>query len=217
MGTVLASKIAADAAKVLFDTGYDRILEADHLNFINAGQIQASIIKPDIKIQNGACIMIAGTKQAVSSTGTVFIGLTRNMGTNGLVPGAPIYFIDMDVLNIQNSDWHTDTASATIELYTYNPKDPKVFYVYPPQPAAGQGYADQVEAIMPVTIGAIGSAITIDDIYETALFHYDLYRAYSIEAKQSKEAGNRASFHYSMFFQLLTGKQTSESRTEKIE
>ena len=214
MGTVLASKIAAEAAKLLFDPGYDNFERPDHLNFINAGQKQAVLIKSDISVSNAAAQLAEGTKQSISTTGISFIKLVRNMGLDGLTPGKIIRFADMAKLDRHNPDWHTDTAVATIELYTFDPRDPKHFYVYPPQPAANQGYAEQVESILPSKIAKIGDVITIDDIYESALLNYDLYRAYSIDAKQSKEAGKKAIFHYGLFVQILTGKEISEIKTE---
>lgn len=214
MGTVLASKIAADAAQLLFDEGYASFSTDDHLKFINDGQRQAVIFKPDVSVNNAAVKLAAGTKQSVSATGIAFIKLTRNMGTGGTTPGKAIYLFDMDSLDIQDPDWHTATAAATVELYMFDPRDSKHFYVSPPQPAADQGYVEQVESITPTDIAAIGSAITIDDIYESTLFHYDLYRALSIDAKQSAQAGIQAKFHYGQFIQTLMGKEMSETNTE---
>ena len=214
MGTVLASKIAADAAKLLFDTGYDRHLEADHLGYINAGQRRAAALKPDISISNVAVKLVEGTKQTVSSTAVTFIKLIRNMGLDGTTPGEAIYPISMDILNVQAPDWHTATASATVELYMFDPKDPGHFYISPPQPAANQGYVESVEPIIPSNIAAIGNAITLDDIYEIALFHYDLFVAFSIDAKQSKNAHANALFHLNQFLQYILGKEISETATE---
>jgi len=214
MGTVLASKIADDVAKLLFDDNYDAFGPSDHLNFINAGQKQAVLIKSDISISNDAVQLAVGTKQSISATGISFIKLVRNMGTDGLTPGKVIRFVDMASLDRHNPDWHTDTASATIELYTFDPRNPKHFYVFPPQPAANQGYAERIESVLPTDIAKIGDVITIDDIYESALLNYDLYRAYSIDAKQSETAGKKAMFHYGLFVQILTGKEISEIKTE---
>lgn len=214
MGTVLASKIAADAAELLFDED-GRFTTSDHLKFINAGQKQALIFKPDISVSNSAVQLAAGTKQSISATGISFIKLTRNMGLSpGATPGKVIYHMDMDALDNQDADWHTATPSATIELYTFDPKDPKHFYIYPPQPGTGQGYAEQVECVLPTEIALIGDVITIDDIYETALLNYDVYRCCLIDAKQSDLARQLAAFHYTQFVQILTGKEMSETQSE---
>ena len=214
MGTVLASKIAADAAKLLFDLGYNRHFETDHLNYINIGQRQAVLLKPDISVSNTSVIMVEGTLQTISSTGISLVKLTRNMGTDGVTPGEAIRPISLEDLDMLEDDWYTASASATIKRYVFDPRDPKHFYVYPPQPATGFGYAEQVEVIIPTDIAAIGNAITLDDIYESILFHYDLYMCYSIDAKQSEYANQKATFHYGMFAQLLMGKEVAETRTE---
>jgi len=214
MGTVLASKIADEAATLLFDRNYDAFDLSDHLKFINAGQKAAVSLKPDISINNAVVQLVAGTKQSISSTGISFINLTRNMGSDGLTPGKIIRFTEIDRLDKHNPDWHTDTVSATVKLYLFDPKDPKHFYVYPPQPDTGMGYVESIESVIPSEIAKIGDAITIDDIYEDALRNYDIYRALSIDAKQSELALKKAIMHYQLFYQILTGKEITEDKIE---
>lgn len=85
MGTILASKIAGDAAKNLFDEAYVRFSTSDHLEFINSGQKEAVTFKADVSVSSSATKMAAGTKQSISSTGISLVKLTRNSFNSILV------------------------------------------------------------------------------------------------------------------------------------
>jgi hypothetical protein len=93
---------------------------------------------------------------------------------------------DMSDLDKADPDWHTATASATVDNVMYEPKEDQLhFYVSPPQPGANQGYLELVKAVSPaeatingVNGGGADSAITLDDIYAWALKAYMQYRAF---------------------------------------
>jgi hypothetical protein len=91
----------------------------------------------------------------------------------------------------------------------FDPRDPKVFYVYPPLLTTAS--LDIVFAAYPANIiepgeGAshddVGGNISLPDIYGNILNDYVLYRAYT---KDSEYAGNgqRAQNHYAAFANAL--------------
>jgi hypothetical protein len=215
VGTVLASKIAGDAADTLFDSAFSVFSTTDHLNFINAGQIACVRLKPDISITNISAQLVEGTKQSISSTGISLVRLVRNMGADGSTPGKSIQFVDIRDLNNHNPSWHSDTSSSTVSVYTYDPNTPRNYYVYPPQPSSNMGYVEKIESVMPTAISTISDTITIDDIYEEPLFHYVLYRAYLIDAKQSNEALQKAGLAYRAFMQAIIGKNATELQLDQ--
>ena len=132
------------------------------------------------------------------------------MGTDGLIPGAPIRLIEMDKMDLRNPTWHSDTASATVQAYMFDPNDPKTFYVYPKQPTSNQGYVDEVDAITPTTIAAISGAITVDDIYDIVLLDYLLYRWHNLNAKNNPNSKATAVYHYNRFVTALGRKDMAE-------
>lgn len=204
MGTILASAIQAKAAIDLFDESADRFSNSDYLSWINEGQRQATKFKPDVNVTTSAVQLVAGTKQSLSAGEIALINITRNMGTDGATPGNAIFFNpSMDQFAKRHPTWNTDTESATVQLYFYNPKNPKIFYVYPKQPAASQGYVEIARSVLPTNVSAIGNAINIGDEYEMELYHYCMYKGNLEDAKHSQIAMQEAVSHYKQFLFLL--------------
>ena len=204
MGTILASKIAADAAKDLHDPGYDRFdATIDHLQWINDGQREIAKLKPDSSITTAPKILVAGTKQVLASNEMALIKLTRNMGTDGTTPGKPIHFVDMDHFSLHNPGWQTDTANAVVRVYMLDDRFPRNYFVYPQQPTSNQGYVERVTSDIPTDLTLISSPITLGDEYERALYDYDMFRALSINAKSSPIAKVEALRHWNSFVTIL--------------
>jgi len=216
MGTVLASTIMARAAGVLLDAGYARWTEAFLFDYANAGQQEAALLKPDISVSNENAVLVAGTKQSIPAAGTQLIKLVRNMGISpGTTPGRVIELADMDEFSRKFPFWHQATAAATVRFYFFDPRDPKNYYVYPPQPSSGFGYVNQIYALSPTDMVAGAGpvytvAITIDNIYQNVLMDYMLYRAYSKDAAMTPNAAARAQAHYAQFATALGRKDLLE-------
>ncbi|MCP3686564.1 MAG: hypothetical protein GY861_28330 [bacterium] len=212
MGTILASKIIADAAEAMLDEGYERYATADWLGFLNDGQNELVILKPDASVINQSVVQIAGTKQTLGAEDISLIKLTKNMGTDGTTPGTIIELVDERQFGIQNPDWNTTTADAEVICYMFDDRDPKNYYVYPPQPTSSQGYVEIVTCVKPTDIASISSAINLDDIYEGALLNYILYRANLVNANQSQFAQSEATKFYNVFSTSL-GRQDLVEKT----
>jgi len=210
MGTVLASKIAADAAEAMFDPGYNRFDQDDWLKWINDGQAEAAILKPDINVETAVVELQAGPKQVLEAGKTTFIRLTRNMGADGQTPGKAIFPVDMDHFSQLNPDWPTHSTSAEVQLYMFDDKNPMVFWVYPPQPDTGRGQVERVVGAKPPAIAKIDDPITIDDIYEHVLLHYVLYRAHAVNAKHSASEKADANREWNMFVTALGRRDLTE-------
>ena len=218
MGTIYASAIFTEVDAILLDTDKTRWTDAEKLRYLNAGQRQAVILKPDVYTVSMVYKLAAGTKQSLPD-GSVsyqtpagatipeciqFLRLIRNMGTTGLVAGAAITPVGMDFLDAYNPTWHADTANATVKNYVYNEEDPDHFYVTPPQPTSSQGYVEGVFSAVPadVVAGAGPSyavAITISDVYRDILVNYILFRCYAKDAAMSPYNAARAQEYWNLF------------------
>jgi hypothetical protein len=101
----------------------------------------------------------------------------------------------------------------------FDDRDPKHFYVYPPQPAANPGYVEIIYSSAPSAASADGN-ISIDDVYANALLDYILYRAYSKDADYA--ANNQRALGHFQAFQLSLQKKDivellNEPKAEKSE
>jgi hypothetical protein len=205
MGTILLSQLVQEARGATLDLGETpRHDDPRYLGLGNAGQRQMAIYKPDVSVANEAVQLAAGTKQQIPSGGTVFIKLTRNMGTDGQTPGRTIAFeSDMERFSRRNPYWHAADTSSEVRFYLFDPKDPRRFYTYPPQPQSSTGWAEMIYGTPPADIAAIGDPISVDDIYANALLDYMLYRIFKIEATINPYAPAKSTDHWNMFVTAL--------------
>lgn len=196
MGTVLASKIRADASVMLLDRTLTRFAD-DYLGWINDAQITAAALKPDLSVDVRTLNLVAGAYQTISVDAFAMIRPIRNMGVGGLTPGARIVTADYDRFENNNPDWMDATASATVEIVMIDKRNDRGFFCYPPQPDADQGSMQAVEAVVPARLTAISQAITINDINEPHLLQYVLHRGFA--ATSSAIAKNSSMSAWNMF------------------
>lgn len=202
---VTTAQDIVDQARILLqdiETGGTRWLDDEMLTWVNAGQREVAVYKPDCSITTEAVILVVGTKQTLPATAIMLNKISRNMGTNGTTPGNAIRIVDQEIMDSQAPDWHSAAASAVIKHYMYDKSDPLVFYVTPPQPASGFGYVEMSYPAVPGTIAGIGDAIKILDIYSNALVNYIMYRALLKDATYTKDSPN-ADIYYTAFLRSI--------------
>lgn len=214
MGTILASAVITKAQTVIQDVTGVRWPDTELLGWLNEGQREIAMLKPDSSVTNSSVQLVAGTKQAIPANGVTLISVVRNMGANGTTPGGAIRPIDRIVLDEQLPGWHTETANAATVYSCHDPRNPKVFYTYPPQPTVAPGQVEIVYSVSPTDIAATSAAISLDDIYSGSLLDYVLYRAYSKDVEYAGNEG-RAVAHYKKFIDTLMLKEQAEEKTEQ--
>lgn len=175
------------------------------VRYMNDGQREIVLYRPDSMVTNGTLALVAGTKQSLPANGSKLIEVVRNSTGNK----RSVRLANREILDAQTPGWHALTGSAEVLHYMFDPRDPKVFYVYPPATASAS--LEIVYSALPTDVtepadGAIWSDVTgnisVPDIYGNVLQDYILYRAYS---KDSEYAGNgpRAQAHYAAFANAL--------------
>lgn len=209
MATITVASILTKVSTILQDPTNIRWPTDELILWLNDGQREVALYKPNAFVINTAVICVAGTKQTLPAAAVSLIDVVRNMGTNGTTPGNSIRAVSREILDTQVPNWHASTPSATVKHFVYTPLDSKTYYVYPPQPASGQGYVELVYVAAP-TDAVSGGVITLDDIYVTALISYILFRAYSKDAEYANNA-TLAATYYQQFQGLLQGKVTAEA------
>jgi hypothetical protein len=213
MPSILASAVIGRAQTILQDTTAVRWSQTELLGWLNAGQREVVMVRPDActKIANVTCV--AGTKQAIpSADGIMLIDVIRNMGASGTTPGKSIRKVPREILDAQTPGWHSMTATAEVLHYTFEPRAPKNFYVYPP--STGSVSVEILYSASPTDVAVVSNVLGVDDIYEEALVDYILYRAYS---KDSEYAGNaeRAKAHRAAFENTIGLKTQADTANVK--
>lgn len=212
METITAADIINDAANTLQDDGNVTWTRAELLVYASDSQRAACIVKPDAFVKNVALVLVAGTVQNLPDDGNAFVRIVRNMGTDGATPGRAPRSLTVDLLDRQNPNWHGASADPTVLEYAYDERDPKRFYVSPPQPAAGQGQVQLVYQAFPPALAAETDQIALDAVYRTVLMHYVCYRAYLKNGELQNNLDAQA--HRAEFLALLGAKDRAEDGEE---
>ena len=201
---IAAQSIIRRCVETLQDTTSIRWPVAELVRYLNDGQREVVLYRPDSMVTNATVACVAGTKQTLPANGAKLIEVIRNSGTRRAVR-----LVNREILDAQMPGWHNLTGQNELLHYMYDPRDPRTFYVYPPATTGAQ--LDIVYAAYPTDIaepsdGALYTAVTgnisLPDIYGNVLQDYILYRAYT---KDSEYAGNaqRAQAHYAAFANAL--------------
>lgn len=208
MGTITAQAIVNKVQIILQDTTGIRWPDTSELlGWLNDGQREVLVYKPNANVVNKSVALTAGTKQKLPTDGVQLIDVVRNMGTNGTTPGRSVRIAMREILDAQQPDWHAETPTASVKHYMYTPFDPKTFYIYPP--SNGTNQVEIIYSGVPADLPTLATTISLDDIYSNALVDYILYRAYS---KDSDYAANpeRAGAAQAAYTASLTGKTQGE-------
>ena len=208
MATITAQAIVSRVQTTLLDETNVRWDEAELLDALNDGQREIVSLKPDAYSRNVIEQMVAGTKQSIAADGVILLDVVRNMGAAGSTPGRAVTRISRDDIDQPRPDWHNEVAAVPSLHYIFDERDPKTFYVTPPQPVTPE-YIEYIYSAAPTDVPDLATAITLDDIYQTALFYYIMFRAHSKETQEASP--QKASSYYSLFRQVVTGKASAEA------
>jgi hypothetical protein len=202
MGSILASAIVDRAEIVLQDTTNVHWAASELLGWLNDGQREIALAKPDACVVTKSVLLTAGTRQAIGAGTTtdavMLLKVVRNMGIDGSTPGPVVRIVPGEMLDANRPNWHLEGGVAAVTNVVFDPRAPKQFYVYPP--SNGSGYVEVMYSAVPATVGSLATAITVDDIWANALMDYVLYRAYS---KPYVADPARAMAYYTAFAQAL--------------
>jgi hypothetical protein len=205
MGTILASALISKARVLLQDPGAVRWTDGELLGWLNDGQRAAVVEDPMVNTKIVAIPLVAGSKQALPVDGVKLVGVYRNMGAGGTTPGNSVRKIDRMQLDALVPGWNAMTATNVVQHFILGPT-PDVFFVYPPSTGSWQVEAEY--CALPADVPAVGSPITLDDVWANALLEYMLYRAYG---KDQEFIGNaeQSLLHFKAFRVALGARETA--------
>lgn len=200
MSTITAKSIIDKAAIQLTDIPNVRWTRGELLSWLNDAQRQIVIMSPNATNKVATMKLTAGTRQSIPSDGWALLEVIRYMGTTGSKPGRAIRLASRELIDAFNPDWHSDTPNVMPRNYIFDPQDQTAFFVYPPN--TGNGYVELNYSPDPVDLVAETETIKLNNIFETAILDYILYRACSKDAEyaagQALAAGYLATFMASM-------------------
>ncbi|WP_027185638.1 DUF6682 family protein [Desulfovibrio inopinatus] len=200
-------ELADDIRQILFDPTGIRWDNDEIMKWINLARKEICKYKPDLFVKTKTVILVAGTKQSLPSSAIRIVKVVRNMGTTGTSPGRSITLTDLKILE-NLPGWHAHDPSSVVLHWTFDDRSPKSFYIFPPQPATGQGYVEIIYIDSPGNL-TISQELDIDVTYESDILNYVLGMCYR---KDADFAGNdkRSQGHLNDFYRSMGSREQLE-------
>ena len=204
MATVTVDTILKRCNTLLNDAIWVRWPKQELLDYYNDSVRAIVLHRPDANTSDIEFTCVAGTKQSLPTDALKLIDVVRNSS------GKVIRYIDRAALDDNYPDWHTKSTSAYADAFTYDDRDPKVFYLYPGVAASTKinlvySVAPQAKTLAQVENSASPAVADLDDIYINPIIDFILFRAYSKDADYVANS-NRAQLHYQGFLQQIGDK-----------
>ena len=206
MSTVKVIDVIRRVEHVLQDTNI-RWPRRELQNWLNESYLAITLARPDANAKTGTFDCVLGTRQNLVTefpSALRLLDITRNLGQNSNYK--VIRLVARSVLDDQRPEWHSETGTVKIQHYTFDPRQPKEFFVYPPATVGAQ--VEVVYADTPGTHdlseqqldpeGTDTTVILLDDIYMSPMIDWILYRAYSKDAEYGANE-QRAQASYAAF------------------
>lgn len=192
--TILASTIIAALRVTLLDPAPGVAWsDADLLTMLNEAERNACMLRPELYTKRVAIPMVAGVMQALPAGGTVLLSLDVNATS-----GARCRRVDLAKLQTTSDQFYplnTSSPAVDVTWYALDSRDPKRFHVLLPNNGTGSVVA--LYGAVPPQIAVVGTAISLDDVFELPLLHFMLAEAYAANTKRqdlTKAQFYRASF-----------------------
>jgi hypothetical protein len=191
---MLASDVTTRARELLFDSAGRRWPDAELWRHLTDGQRVIVCLRPESNPVRATIQLVGGTRQSIPADGVRLLRVNRNMASlAGTAPGRAIYETTREVLETNQSLWHSSGAKSTVEQYAYDPRvEPKTFEVYPAvkgtEGVIANSFAEIVYAQLPTPVASNGSQLALGNEYQVALVDFVCWRALI----KDSEAGNAA-------------------------
>lgn len=206
--TTTAQSVILRVVTTLQDASAVRWATNELVRYLNDGQRDIIVYRPDATATTATLTCVSGTRQTLPAAGAKLFDIVRNVATTS--DKQVVRKVNRQMLDTLTPGWHVETASVNILNYMYDPIDPKVFYVYPPATTAAQlstvysAYpTDVTEPADNAVYTAITGNISVADIFANALADYVLFRAFSKDAEASANSA-RAQAHYALYTTALS-------------
>lgn len=188
----IAQNVINEVRRIIHDESEPyRWEDAELLDYTNAAIRQTVQLVPEAytieTIENTGTSRVA--RQVLPAGGIKFIKVGRNYADDGTTPQGVVRYVEKDVLDTYDPDWEYDATLKAdganfFEHFCHDPKEPVVYYLYPP-PAADNKRLAVVYSAVPTALAVVADTIPIPDEYFNALVMYVIYRALTKEARET--------------------------------
>ncbi len=149
MGAVITAQNIIDRAeRLLLDDTNTRWPATELQDYINDAQREIVLLRPDAYPTTATFTLTqTQTKQTIPAGGLSLIDISHNVDVSGVPNGRAITIIDREVLDKTRSNWHIEAEVTEFMHFTFDPRNPKEFFIYPPP--ADSAYVEMVYSSSP--------------------------------------------------------------------
>lgn len=196
--TIAAKYAVHQAAETLQDLSYRRWPVAELVRYLNDGRREILVSRPDALAAPVAVTLVDGARQTLPAGSVKLLEVRRNLGGSQRV----IRQCGREMLDALDPDWMGTARATEILHFTYDPRTPRDFYVYPPaqvgltvEAVCSTLPANIAEPVGVATHDDVVGDIGVPDILVNALVNYMLYRAYAKDSESPSSAARAQAFY----------------------
>lgn len=194
-----ASVILNRAAATLLDPSGVGWTQAELLDYLNAAQRAVCLVRPDAYTRVLAVSLVPGVIQSIPvADGNVLLRVLYNAN------GQSVRHAGIDAMSAA-ANWAAGTPASVVREWAADSRDRTRFLVNPPNDGTGSLVIHY--AAYPPVITSVSANIALPDVYETPLWAYVMFMAYSKNSR--RQDITKAQAMMSMFMALTTGAQVA--------
>lgn len=163
------------------------------LGYLDEALKASANAKADFYVVQATVTLSAGILQQIPADGVSFMDATYNTATNRVVTQ-----VDKALLEEANRFWPAATQQAEVENYTFDPRYPRLFVVFPPNDGTGS-ISLTYGAVPPLP--ATDTDLAVSDNFVPPLVDFVLSRAWDKGSKRRDPA--KAQYHRQMWATAL--------------
>jgi hypothetical protein len=175
------------------------------IGYMNEGIRALIIARPDALTKKSAFVPVPGSRQTLPAEVVAFIDIIGNTSGNE----RQVTKVDVGLLSAINRDWQSSRASASVRHFTYDPRDPYCFYVFPP--STGSGSIDLLYSYFPADLATVVDVSPLHIQWFSVILNFVLAKAFSKDAEFGGNAASAAA--YMGAFNAGIGSQLQSSTT----
>ena len=181
--------------------------DAEMLRYVNAAQRQIVVFLPEANIIEFrfAPSIANGARQTLPADAVKFIQVRSGFDNENSIPGPNMRYVELDAMDAFMPLWQYSLGGQPnipvvedeyefvhYEHYMHDPREPKVFYLYPLPDNNSQDIL-VIYSQLPPDLGSLASALVLTDEYQNAMIDYVMFRAmfkdgrYGVTDRRSRE------------------------------
>lgn len=188
-------QLVTSVAATLNDPGFTRWTVDDLVEYLNDACLQVVNVRPEANAATKVLELTEGTRQTLPAGAVALIEVQRNVPS-----GRVVRLVDKAALEAAAPLWHGSSRAVDARDYTFDSRDPKTFWVWPPAAST-----TKVEAIVAMRPDQVTNNQTpwdpfpIDVAYKEPARLWMLHRAYAVDTG----AGSlqKSSAYFNQFYQ----------------